>query len=329
MPQSGIFVLFTSPRCGSKTSRLFCGGVLRFGFFILALLVPAVFAAPQAFERTQPAVKVDVDLVMVNATVTDPNGRSVTGLDKSLFQIWEDRIQQEIQYFSATEVPLSVAVIFDVSSSMADKLPVSRDAVAKLLKIGNPQDEYALIEFNSRPKVTRDFATGFSKFQNELASTSAAGSTALYDAVYLGIEKLRDSHNPRKALLLVTDGEDNHSRYSRSDIKELAMESEVQLFAIQIGGYTSPTATKGHKPGGVVLKELVDLTGGEVFFASDVQRLDGICANISETLRNEYVIGYAPSNTARDGKWRGVKLKVNATSHVSIHARSGYYAPTQ
>jgi Ca-activated chloride channel family protein len=302
---------------------------LRFGLLSLVFLVPAAFAAPQALERTQPAVKVDVNLVMVNAAVTDPNGRSVTGLDKSLFQIWEDRIQQQIQYFSATEVPLSVAVVFDVSSSMADKLPVSRDAVAKLLKIGNPQDEYALIEFNSRPRVTRDFAAGFSSFQNELASTSAAGSTALYDAVYLGIEKLRDSHNHRKALLLVTDGEDNHSRYSFSDIKELAMESEVQLFAIRIGGYTSPTATKGHKPGSVVLKELVDLTGGEVFFASDVQRLDAICANISETLRNEYVIGYAPSNTARDGKWRGLKLKVNATSHVSIHARSGYYAPTQ
>lgn len=303
---------------------------MRFGFLILALLVPAVFAAPQALERTQPAVKVDVDLVLVNAAVTDPDGRSVTGLDKTSFQIWEDRIQQEIRYFSSTEVPLSLAVIFDVSSSMAEKLPVSRDAVAAVLKMGNPQDEYALIEFNSRPRIMQDFAPASSRLESELASTSAAGSTALYDAVYLGIEKLRHGHNPRKALLLVTDGEDNHSRYSFSDIKKSAMESEVQLFAIRIGGYTVPTSTKGHKPGSAVLQELVDLTGGEVFFARDVQRLDEICANISETLRSEYVIGYAPTNTNKDGKWRGLKLKVNATpSRVSVHARSGYYAPIQ
>ena len=302
---------------------------MRFGVLVLVLLVPAVLAAPQALERTQP-VKVDIDLVLVNAAVTDPDGRSVTGLDKTRFQIWEDRIQQEIQYFSTTEVPLSLAVVFDVSSSMADKLPVSRDAVAAVLKMGNPDDEYALIEFNSRPKMVQDFAPASSRLESEIASTSATGSTALYDAVYLGIEKLRQSHNPRKALLLVTDGEDNHSRYSFSDIKELAMESEVQLFAIRIGGFISPTSTKGHKSGSAVLQELVNLTGGEVFFAGNVQKLDEICANISETLRNEYVIGYAPTNTNKDGKWRGLKLKVNATtSRISVHARSGYYAPTQ
>ena len=302
---------------------------MRFGVLVLVLLVPAVLAAPQALEQTQP-VKVDVDLVLVNAAVTDPDGRSVTGLDKTRFQIWEDRIQQEIQYFSTTEVPLSLAVVFDVSSSMADKLPVSRDAVAAVLKMGNPDDEYALIEFNSRPKMVQDFAPASSRLESEIASTSATGSTALYDAVYLGMEKLRQSHNPRKALLLVTDGEDNHSRYSFSDIKELAMESEVQLFAIRIGGFISPTSTKGHKSGSAVLQELVNLTGGEVFFAGNVQKLDEICANISETLRNEYVIGYAPTNTNKDGKWRGLKLKVNATtSRISVHARSGYYAPTQ
>jgi Ca-activated chloride channel family protein len=212
---------------------------------------------------------------------------------------------------------------------MTSKLPVSREAVTTLLKMGNPQDEYALIEFNSRPQLTQDFAEGFSRVQSELASTSAAGSTALYDAVYLGIEKLRHSHNPRKALLLVTDGEDNHSHYTFSDIKESAMESEVQFFAIRIGGYSSPTSMKGHRPGAAVLQELVDLTGGEVFDTGDVQSLNEICTNISETLRNEYVIGYAPTNTSKDGRWRGLKLKVNATSRLNVHARSGYYAPIQ
>lgn len=290
-------------------------------FFVSALLVPALFA--------QSSVKVDVDLVLIHAAVTDPSGRSVMGLDKTSFTLWEDRVQQEIQYFSSTEVPVSVAIVFDVSSSMADKLQSSREAVDAFLRLGNPEDEYALIEFNSRPRLTQDFDQDYVRFQNHLISTSAAGSTALYDAVYLGIEKLRHSHQPRKALLLVTDGEDNHSRYTFTDIKELAMESDVQLFAIRIGGLTNPTETKGHKSGGAVLQELVSVSGGQVFFANNGQGLEQICSNISETLRNEYMIGYAPTNRNKDGKWRGLKLKVNTSPRVRVRVRSGYYAPVQ
>jgi Ca-activated chloride channel family protein len=129
--------------------------------------------------------------------------------------------------------------------------------------------------------------------------------------------------------LLLTDGEDNHSRYSFEDVKRLAMESDIQLFAIGMSGFTIPTATKGHKPGPAVLQELVDLTGGEVFFTTSVERLDEICAKISQSLRNEYVIGYASTNPAKDGKWRKLHVKVEPASHVSVHARSGYYARMQ
>lgn len=296
---------------------------LLMGFFILPLLL----VASKAAERKEPDVKVDVDLVLVSAAVTDDEGRSVTGLDKTRFQLWEDHVQQDIQYLSTTELPVSLTIVLDVSSSVADKLPLSRDAIVTLLKMGNPQDEYALVEFNNRPELTQDFEAGTSTLQSRLASASAAGSTALYDAVYVGLETLRHARNPRKVLLLVTDGEDNHSRYSFMDIKQSAMESDVQLFAIQIGGYTNPTQTKGHKAGGAVLEELADSTGGEVFSASGAQKLDDICANISEILRNEYVIGYISSNRNKDGKWRSLKLKVSTPSHVSVHARSGYYAP--
>jgi Ca-activated chloride channel family protein len=130
-------------------------------------------------------------------------------------------------------------------------------------------------------------------------------------------------------LLLLTDGEDNHSHYTFADIKQLAMESDVQIFAIGMGGLPIATATKGRKSGRAVLQELVDLTGGEVFFTTDVQKLDGICAEISEGLRNEYVIGYASTNIAKNGKWRRLRLKVNDLAHASVHARSGYYAPTE
>jgi Ca-activated chloride channel family protein len=295
----------------------------------VTLLLSALLATPHASERHQSPVKIDVNLVLVNAAVTDSDGRTVTGLEKDRFQVWEDKVQQEIQYFSAEEVPLSLGVVFDISSSMADKLSVSRDAVIRFLETGNPQDEYALIEFNSRPRVAQDFTSDIAEFRNRLAFVSPSGSTALYDAVYLGIENLRHSHNPRKALLLVTDGEDNHSHYTFADVEELARESNVQLFAIGIAGYTLPTAAKGHKSGQAVLQELVDLTGGQVFFTTDVQKLDDICSKISGSLRNEYIIGYASTNTAKDGKWRRLHLKVNAASRVSVHARSGYYAPVE
>jgi Ca-activated chloride channel family protein len=291
---------------------------------------------PQSSAPRQLPVKVDVDLVLVNAAVSDHSGRPITGLDRNHFQIWEDKVEQKIGYFSSEEIPVSLGIVFDISGSMRDKFSVSRDAVLKFLQTGGPQDEYALIEFSSRPEVTQDFTSDVKEFQNRIAAASPEGYTALYDAVYLGIERLRHAHNRRKALLLVTDGEDNHSHYTFNDVKELAKEADIQLFAIGIPGY--PTlrlgasmidARKGsHVPGQDVLQELVDLAGGQAFFTRDVRKLDDICAKISESLRNEYVIGYVPSNPAKDGKWRKLHLKVT-DAHVSVHARSGYYAPVQ
>jgi Ca-activated chloride channel homolog len=303
----------------------------------LTLFLPALLAAPQVPAPRPQSVKVDVDLVLVDAAVTDRSGRSVTGLEKTHFQVWEDKVQQEIRYFSAEEVPVSLGIVFDVSGSMAGKLPIARDAVTRLLKAGNPEDEYALIEFRDHPQVTQDFTSNIADFHNRLAFVSSSGWTALYDAVYLGIQKLRQGHNRRKALLLVTDGEDNHSRYTFDDVKELAKESDIRLFAIGIPGY--PTlklgssmidARKGsHYPGQDILQELVDLTGGQAFFTRDLRKLDDFCAKISDSLRNEYVIGYVPTNRAKDGKWRKLHLKVNDVSHVSVHARSGYNAPKE
>jgi Ca-activated chloride channel family protein len=296
---------------------------------LIAMLISALSAATQSVERRQPPVKVDVDLVIVNAAVTDHDGRPVTGLDRTHFRIWEDKVQQDIRYFSSEEIPASVALIFDISGSMAPRLAVARNAIARFLDAGSPEDEYALIEFANRPDVVQDFTSDTVELRNRIALVGGSGATALYDAVYLGIEHLRHAHNPRKALLLITDGEDNHSRYTLDDVKRLAMESEVQLYAIGITGFTPPTMTKGHKSGNEVLQELVDLTGGEAFFTSDTSKLGNICAKISERLKAEYVIGYATTNTANDGKWRKLHVKLDQVSHANVRARSGYYARIQ
>jgi Ca-activated chloride channel family protein len=180
------------------------------------------------------SLKVDVDLVLVNATVTDQLNRYVSGLDQEHFQLWEDRVEQKIQYFSAEDVPISVGIIFDVSGSMKDKISTAVAAATTFVRSGNPDDEHFLIEFSSRAQVASDFTTDITRLQNKLIFASAKGMTAVYDAVYLGLEKVKDGTNPKKALLLITDGEDNQSRYTFSQVRDYVKEQDVQIYAIGI-----------------------------------------------------------------------------------------------
>src|SRR5262245_49772956 len=211
----------------------------RIGLALLVILV--LMCVSSAQEKPQPpsktndqTLKVDVDLVLVNATVTNPRNQYVTGLEKDHFQVWEDKVEQELSYFSSEDVPLSVGIIFDISGSMKDKLSVARDAAVTFLKMGTPDDESFLIEFADRPQVAVDFTTDISALQNHLIFSPAKGMTALYDAVYLGLDKLKTGTNPKKALLLITDGEDNRSRYTFSNVKEFVKEQDVQIYAIGI-----------------------------------------------------------------------------------------------
>jgi len=284
---------------------------------------------PKASPQDPNRLKVDVDLVLVNATVTDPQNRYVTGLEKEHFQIWEDKLEQKIEYFSAEDVEISLGVIFDVSGSMKDKISTARDAAVTFLKTGNPEDEYFLVEFSSRPEVAEDFTTDVSRLQNRLIFTPAKGMTAMYDSVYLGLEKLREGKNPKKALLLITDGEDNRSRYTFSNVREFVKEQDVQIYAIGIVDDFNSQLGSGHT-GRAMIEELSDLTGGRAFFPDSVYDLEDICTKIAVELKNQYVIGYSSTNVAKDGKWRKLRLKTNPPKglpRLSVRAKSGYYAP--
>ena len=276
-----------------------------------------------------PTLKVDVDLVLVNATVTDPQNRYVTGLEKEHFQIWEDKLEQKIEYFSAEDVPISLGVIFDVSGSMKDKISTARDAAVTFLKTGNPEDEYFLVEFANRPEVAEDFTTDVTRLQNRLIFTPAKGMTAMYDSVYLGLEKLKEGNNPKKALLLITDGEDNRSRYTFSNVKDFVKEQDVQIYGIGIVDDFNSQLGSGHT-GRAMVEELYDLTGGRAFFPDSVYDLEDICTKIAVELKNQYVIGYSSTNAAKDGKWRKLRLKINPPKglpHLNVRSKSGYYAP--
>ncbi len=297
-----------------------------------AILVSGVMLCVQA-KQQQPAkqqtIVVDVDLTLVNATVLErQHGRVVTDLRPEDFEVWEDKIQQAIEYFSEEDVPLSLGIIFDISGSMKEKLPVARDAAVAFLKTGNPDDEYFLVEFNNRAQVTQDFTTDISRLQNHLMFTPATGTTALFDAVYLGLEKLQDSSNKKKALLLITDGEDNRSRYSFSNVRDFIKEQDVELYAIGIVTYNSELGAG--RSGRALIEELTELTGGRAFFPDSIFELPDICTKIAIELKNQYVLGYRSTNSVKDGKWRRISLKVNPPAGMPdmiVRGKSGYYAP--
>jgi len=260
------------------------------------------------------SLKIDVDLVMVNVTVTDPSNRLVTDLKPENFQLFEDKIEQKIKYFSSEAAPLSLGIVFDNSRSIENKIELARDAAARFLETGTPEDEYFLVEFANRAQLAEDFTTDIGRLRDRLAFTPAKGATALYDAVYLGLSKAKAGQNPKKALLLITDGEDNHSRYSRGDIREFVRESDVQIYIIDLGR--------------ALIGELSEMTGGHAYRAS-VNDLEDICEKIALELKSQYVLGYASTNTSKDGKFRKISVRVSPPSgmaKLNVRTREGYFA---
>ena len=282
--------------------------------FLTALLVISLVIGAYA-QQDKKTLKVDLDLVLVNVGITNDDNGVVSGLRPEHFQIFEDKVEQKIEYFSTDNAPLSLGIIFDVSHSMEKKIDLAREAAVTFLQNGTPEDEYFLVEFNNRAKVAQDFTTDILRLSNRLSFMPPDGNTAMYDAVYLGLNKVKNGQNPRKALLLITDREDNHSRYSRRDIREFLREADVQIYSIDLGR--------------ALIGDLSEMTGGHSYRGS-VDELQDICEKIAAELKNQYVIGYSSSNTDRDGKWRKLRLKVNpppGVSRLHVRAREGYYGP--
>jgi len=299
---------------------------------LLALSCAALVLGQTAEKPSEHAqtLRVDVDLVLITATVTDSDGRYVTGLRPEHFQIFEDKIEQEISYFSTEDVPLSVGIVFDTSSSMLNKLAEARAAAATFLSMGDAGDEYFLVEFNTTAQLTHDVTRDVASIQSRLLFIPATGMTALYDAVYLGMDRVAHANNSRKALLLITDGLDNKSRYSLSEVKEFAKERDVQVYAIGIEERTNAPYAAPPPNGRAALADLAKTTGGRAFFPDSIRDLEEICAKIAANLKNQYVLGYRSSNLAKDGKWRKIQIKVKRPEgmpRMAVRARTGYYAP--
>ncbi len=284
---------------------------------------------PSLKTHTKP-IRKDVDLVLVPVTVTDPMNRLVTGLEKNNFLLTDGGQPQEIKHFSSEDAPVSLGVIFDISGSMANKIDKSRDAVVEFFKTANPEDEFFLITFSEKPEVLADFTTSIEDIQSKLIYATPKGRTALLDAIYLGMNRMRKAKHEKKALLIISDGGDNHSRYTEAEIKSMVKEADVQIYAI--GLYDRDFKTAEEREGPELLTEISDVTGGRTFTIGSPNELADVATKIGIELRNQYVLGYRPTNPGKDGKWRKIKVKLNPPKGLPplhVYAKTGYYAPTE
>jgi len=274
-------------------------------------------------------IKVKTDLVTLTLTVQDLYGRYVSGLTKKAFSIFDNNEAQDITFFSDTDAPISVGILFDVSGSMAkDKIQKARKALEKFVATSHPSDEYFLIAFNSRAQLLMDRTRDGEAVLRKLTLVEPKENTALYDAVYLGVEKVTRGAHQKKALLIISDGQDNASRYNFGEVRRLMKESDVVTYAVGILGSGDASSQAGMQ-GQAFLDELTSVTGGKSFYPQSDVEMDEIFERIALELRHQYSIGYTPKDFEPDGKWRKVKVKVKpprGLPRLTVRSRDGYYA---
>ena len=284
---------------------------------------------PSLRTHTKP-YKVDVNLVLVPVTITDPMNRLVTGLDRDNFNLFEGKDRQEIKSFSSEDAPVSLGVIFDMSGSMSSKIERAREAVIEFCKTANPQDEFFMITFADKPEEIADFTSSVGDIQGKLSYTIPKGRTALLDAIYLGITKMRQAKYPKKALLIISDGGDNHSRYTEGEVRSSVKEADVLIYAI--GTFDHYFSTEEERLGPMLLSDITELTGGRAFTINNPNDLADVSTRIGIELRNQYVLGYRPKSAAHDGKWHKIKVRLippKGLPPLHVYAKTGYYAPTE
>jgi Ca-activated chloride channel homolog len=290
----------------------------------------AANAAALATSRRDARIRVDVNLVLIPATVTDSMNRLVTGLERENFEVFDNNVGQVIKSFSTQDAPVTIGIIFDLSGSMSSKFVRARKALSEFLRTSNPQDEFFVVGFNDRPAVIVDYTSDVDDVEARMVMLKPENRTALIDAIYLGVDKLKQAKYERKALLIISDGGDNRSRYTEGELRRVVRESDVQIYSIGIFDQYAPTTEEQLGP--ILLTDICDMTGGRMFRVSELGDLSDIASRISAELRNEYVIGYRPSEVKQDGNWRKLKIRLvppPGLPNLTVHNRQGYYAPSQ
>lgn len=317
--------------------RRFRAGQRSFLFLLFVSLFSALALAqtPQSTPpdddggNERPVATVKTDLVTLTLTVTDLYGRYVSGLGKNAFTISDNGVEQDIEFFSDSDAPVSIGILFDVSGSMSgEKIRKAQKALERFINTSHPSDEYFLIAFNNRAQLLLDRTRDGEAVLRKLTLVQPKSNTALYDACYLGVERVTRGTHQKRAMLIISDGQDNSSRYNFGEVRRLMKESDVVTYAVGIMDGGDAGSVLGMQ-GQAFLDELTTVTGGKSFYPTSDLEMDEIFERIALELRHQYSIGYTPKNFEPDGKWRKLKVKVKpprGLSRLTVRSREGYYA---
>lgn len=288
---------------------------------------PRVSIQPRPASGARSDIRVDTNLVLIPVSVTDPRNHPVTDLPPEGFRIFEGKAEQKILQVSTEDAPLSVGIVFDSSGSMASKQAKAREAVAGFLKGAGPRDEFFLVDFNNATELAVPFTTDTDEIEARLLRSRSDGKTALLDAVYLATQYMKKARNPRRALLIISDGGENESRYSEREIRRLVQETDVWIYAIGVYPSAAATLPEEERGGPKLLTDLSEKTGGRHFAVHNANELPAAAAKIGLELRNQYILAYSPMNGDTDGKYRRVQVKLSERGDLHLSWRPGYYAP--
>ncbi|HTX40112.1 MAG TPA: VWA domain-containing protein [Bryobacteraceae bacterium] len=274
-------------------------------------------------------LRVDSDLVLVPVSVTDSADRPVTGLEPAAFRVFDAGKEQKIEQFASDDAPVSVGIVFDTSASMTRKLAKAKEAVAEFLKTSNPEDEFFLVSFSSTAQLVVPFTGNPGDIQSRLPFTDSWGRTALLDAAYLALQYSTRARNVRRALLVISDGGENNSRYTENEIRRLVAEGGAWIYTIGTFDRRTPILPEEEVGGPALLTRLASETGGRDFEVHDLSDLPRVAAKIGLALRNEYVLAFRPEERSGDGRYHRLQVKLVKPGHYHISSRPGYYAPAE
>ena len=293
---------------------------------------PQAPQAPQGPGRLVPSFRAGVELVSLNVTVTDSAAKYVTDLEQEEFSVFEDGVKQDVTFFNRTNLPIALALMLDTSASMDTKLQTAQEAATGFVRRLRPQDLAEIIDFDSRVTILANFSNNAAELEQAIRKTSAGGSTSLYNAVYIALKDLKKlvaknvEEIRRRAIVVLSDGEDTSSLLPFEEVLDLAKRSETAIYSIGLRA-GDPSETRGFKEAEFALRQLAQETGGRAFFPNQIGELAKVYGQISDELSSQYTVGYTSRNPKRDGAWRRIVVRVNRPQ-LAARTKQGYFAPT-
>lgn len=306
----------------------------RAGLVALAVATAALAAAQTAPPRQRPPVfEAGIDIINLNVTVTDNRARYVTDLVQKDFAVFEDGIRQELTLFTHEDLPISLVLMIDSSASMDEKLPTARAAAIRFSRTLRPgQDLAQVMQFNDRATTLADYTADQKVLTEAIGRTEASGPTALHNALYVALkdldkQKKKAGELRRRAIIMLSDGEDTASLVSDDQVLELARKTEIAIYAISLRPRKAPARSRMQfSQAAHLLTALTTETGGQVHFPNSLSELDAVYDRVAEELRTQYSLGYVSNNKRKDGKWRRIVVRVPGREDVLVRHKLGYFA---